>query len=125
MQFLEEKGAVAPENQFGSMAALKNSVDSMTTELERYSSYTKKSPPLLRSMLAAMEHFVVDTSQPRFLRAYAWLKLVRVWAALRADDVQGLLPETVKIFERGVQAALDRTKTSGPGKKIRWMRIYI
>eukprot|EP00973_Karenia_brevis_P026717 3687151-Karenia_brevis.AAC.1 len=72
-----------------------------------------------------MENSVVDTSQPRFLRAYAWLKLVRVWAALRADDVQGLLPETVKIFEKGLQATLDRTKTSGPGKKIRWMKIYI
>eukprot|EP00973_Karenia_brevis_P038015 5241784-Karenia_brevis.AAC.1 len=82
----------------------------MTTGLERYGTFTRKSPPLLRTMLAAIEHMVVDTSQPRFLRAYAWLKLVRVWAALRADDVQGLLPETVKIFEKGMEATLDRTK---------------
>eukprot|EP00973_Karenia_brevis_P023260 3203992-Karenia_brevis.AAC.1 len=34
VQFLEEKGAVASEDQFGTMAALRNSVDSMTTELE-------------------------------------------------------------------------------------------
>eukprot|EP00973_Karenia_brevis_P074098 10297328-Karenia_brevis.AAC.1 len=48
-----------------------------------------------------MEHFVANASHPLFLGAYVWLTLVRVWAALRADDVQGLLPETVKIFKKG------------------------
>eukprot|EP00973_Karenia_brevis_P063707 8855565-Karenia_brevis.AAC.1 len=66
-----------------------------------------------------MEHVVADTSQPRSLRAYAWLKLVRVWVALRVQDAQRLLPETVKIFEKGMEATLDRTKTTGPGKRIR------
>eukprot|EP00973_Karenia_brevis_P095340 12426869-Karenia_brevis.AAC.1 len=73
----------------------------------------------------AMELLVVDEGQLRYLRAYTWLKLVRVWAALRSDDVQGLLPGTMRMFDNGMEATLDRTKTSGPGKKIRWMKIYV
>eukprot|EP00973_Karenia_brevis_P026877 3706882-Karenia_brevis.AAC.1 len=75
VQFLVKKGAVASEGQFDTMAALRNMVDSMTTNLGSYSPYTKKSPPLLHSMLAAMEHFVANASQPLFLGAYVWLTL--------------------------------------------------
>eukprot|EP00973_Karenia_brevis_P012151 1649187-Karenia_brevis.AAC.1 len=70
----------------GMQPALKNAVDAMTVELERFSPQTRKSPPLLRSMIRARELLVINEDQLRYLRAYTRLKPVRVWAALRSDD---------------------------------------
>eukprot|EP00973_Karenia_brevis_P074705 10382032-Karenia_brevis.AAC.1 len=60
-----------------------------------------------------MELLVIDEGQRRFLRVYTWLKLVRVWAALRSDDVQPVLPGTLRRLDNGREATLDRTKLQG------------
>lgn len=47
-------------------------------------------------MMASFELIVTDTGEYRFLRVYAWFKLVRLWASLRGDDIQGILPQSLK-----------------------------
>ena len=59
------------------------------------------------------------------MRAFAWVRLVKVWGALRSDDLGGLLPGELQRLDRGLKGMLDRTKTSGPGKRIRWLAIWI
>ena len=52
-------------------------------------------------------------SYPTYCRIFAWVRLVKVWASLRADDVQGIpaskmiysvteLSSTVNFASRGV-----------------------
>ena len=50
---------------------------------------------------------------------------MRHWASLRWDDCQGLNPGTFKRLARGLTAQLPRTKTSGPGKKMEVLPIFI
>eukprot|EP00973_Karenia_brevis_P034442 4751014-Karenia_brevis.AAC.1 len=54
-----------------------------------------------------------------------WMKLLRIWAGLRADHVQGIMPKLMRMTATGLVVQLDRTKTSGPGRKIRWMTVYV
>eukprot|EP00973_Karenia_brevis_P062711 8719634-Karenia_brevis.AAC.1 len=68
-----------------------------------------------------MELAVLDHHLPRYVRFFIWIKLVRLWAALRSDDVQGTLPSLLKLFPSGLTGYLDGSKTSGPGKKNRWL----
>eukprot|EP00973_Karenia_brevis_P035109 4844650-Karenia_brevis.AAC.1 len=53
------------------------------------------------------------------------MKLLRIWAGLRADDVQGIMPNLMRLTDSGLVVQLDRTKTSGPGRKVRWMTVYV
>ena len=55
----------------------------------------------------------------------AWVKLLKVRASLRSDDLRGLLPAEFEHNREGLQGWLDRTKTSGPGTKIRWLPITV
>ena len=39
---------------------------------------------------------LMNEQHPLFLRGLAWVKLLKVWAALRFDDLKGLLPREVR-----------------------------
>ena len=49
----------------------------------------------------AFELVVVDSSMPLFMRAFAWVKLVKLWAGLRTDDVQGIRPQHLEVRSDG------------------------
>ena len=68
---------------------------------------------------------VRDEEKARYQRAFAWYRLLRHWAALRWDDTQGLVPATLQRRARGVFGLLERTKTSGPGKKVSILPIFV
>eukprot|EP00973_Karenia_brevis_P018780 2573796-Karenia_brevis.AAC.1 len=76
-------------------------------------------------MVASMELAVLDSSMPPMVRFIIWLKLVRIWAALRSDDLQGIIPDLLKLLPSGLTGYLDRSKTSGPGRKNRWLLFYV
>ena len=63
------------------------------------------------------EAVVVDSTSPKFVRMFAWLRLVRVWTALRFDDHRGIIPRRMVLTSTGLRGTLVRTKTSGAGKR--------
>eukprot|EP00974_Lingulodinium_polyedra_P100675 9751452-Lingulodinium_polyedra.AAC.1 len=67
--------------------------------------------------MLSLELFVVNKGHPTFLRFFAWVKLLKVWASLRSDDTLGVRPELVKMSKSGIEGLLDRTKVSGPGRR--------
>ena len=67
----------------------------------------------------------MQTSAPRFVRAYAWYRLFKLWGALRFSDTIGLLYHTMKMESLGIRADLARTKTSGPGKKVKILKVFV
>ena len=42
--------------------------------------------------------------------------LVPTWAARRVDDLQNVMPETVRLSNRGLTLRMARTKTTGGAK---------
>lgn len=69
------------------------------------------------AILVALEIFVCIVELPAYLNALGFVGLLMVWGSLRADDVQGLLPQTMELDERGFSIDLARSKTTGPDKR--------
>ena len=53
---------------------------------------TKRAPRYPVFLLATIERYVMDESEPAIWRVLAWAKLVKVWACLRWDDLQEIKP---------------------------------
>ena len=49
--------------------------------------------------------------------AFAFYKLLKLWAAGRHSDFEGLNPSSLFLSVAGLEGRLDRTKTSGPGRR--------
>ena len=61
-----------------------------------------------------------------YARWFAWLKLVKLWAALRWDDVQGVPnPALIMRTDGTMVGKITRSKTTGIGKKVEVMNFYI
>ncbi len=73
----------------------------------------------------SLELFVCDLSEPAYLRGFAWLRLFKLYALLRQDDCQGLMPDSVRDNGSHVEAKLSRTKTSGPGIHVGWLPVVV
>ncbi len=77
--------------------------------------------PALRfptAILSMLELLVCDEGAPRWLRAFAYWKVLQCWCALRHDDHRGLVPGAWRLVPGGRHLDLQRTKTSGPDKRV-------
>jgi len=79
------------------------------------------------SIIGATELAVSDNSLPTCTRGLAFYQLLKLWTASRTNDLFGLNPGSLRLSEHGLQlqGTLDRTKCSGPGKRIRFFPIFI
>ena len=80
---------------------------------------------MLLRLLVGFERLVADTEQPAYVRAFAWFKLYRHWAALRWDDTDGLKPSSFQRRARGVFAKLSRSKSGGPVKQVSVLPLWV
>ena len=117
--FFERVGGVRPESAISSEVLVRNLVSVRTAELEAGAPPTKQAPALALIIVMALESVVVDEGQKKFIRAFAWTRLLKLWTSSRANDLQGILPEHMVMTSQGLRGVFDRTKTSGAGKRIR------
>ncbi len=118
--FMERAGGFAGDAAFTQNPLLKEACRELWVRLLARAGDrgVQVAPPILVCMLRRLESPVVDYSCARWLRAYAWWKLLQAWAAMRFDDHGGLDPHSIKITPEGLEFDLHRTKTTGVGKKI-------
>ncbi|CAJ1348464.1 unnamed protein product, partial [Effrenium voratum] len=76
-------------------------------------------------IIMAMERYVMTEGVPRYPRAYAWFRLVKLWGALRFSDTQGMPFGKLEMSGRGLRGVLERTKTTGAGKKVEIQHVFI
>jgi hypothetical protein len=85
----------------------------------------KKSAPLLPVILiGSLELLVMCNSEPLYARALAWYKL-QLWTASRTGDLTSLRPSSLRLTSFVLVGCLERTKTTGPGKRVRHLPIFI
>ena len=65
------------------------------------------------------------SDRPKFMRALAWVRLVKAWACMRADDFQGVDPLRIDVDKSGLRLTIRRSKTTGPGKKHKIVWGYV
>ena len=73
----------------------------------------------------ALELLVGNLEEPEYKRAVAWVFLLMMWASLRADDVQGILPQSMAFNGIGLSALLGKTKTTGPDRRTKEVKFFI
>ena len=86
---------------------------------------TKRAPRFPLSLIAALEVAVANASLTKGMRIVAWTRLLKVYGTLRADDLQRLRPRDVSMGEAGMTGKLMRTKTTGPGKKVKQLTVFV
>jgi hypothetical protein len=116
--FMEAAGGLAPENRPSGSQTFKNYVNHASAQLEVGADPTEKAIPLMLAAVAALEIYVMDSDNSKYLRAFAWVRLVKLWAALRWADTRGVPPRLSKLGPTGLKLLLDATKTSGAGRKV-------
>ena len=86
---------------------------------------TRKAPRLLVGLIISMEIMVVSEETAVTFRAAAWMRLLKIYGALRWDDFKRLTPQDLVMRETGLSGRLTRTKTTGIGKKVRELPLFI
>ena len=122
---VEKAGAVDPRDRLSCNRIVLSSVDTRTAELEEGAPETRRAPPMPLSIIASLELAVMDGQLPRYWRAYAWVRLFKVWTSSRTDDLLGVLPGSMRLGLRGLRGVFGRTKTSGPGRRVRWLPFFV
>ena len=125
VEFVEIRGGVTGDDMISRQRAFIRMVQDMTLLLSSTALPTAKPVAYMSVMVMALELYVGDSTLSAYKRAIAWVKLLRIWTAMRRDDVQGLLPQSMVLGPKGLEATLDRTKTIGLGRKARWMSVFV
>ena len=100
-------------------------VKELTKKLQERADPVKRAPRLLACFFEAMEEVVVGRIQPKGRRICAWVKLVKAWGALRFSDISNVKGNHFKLVDGNLVGLLFKTKTTGAGKRIRELPIYI
>ena len=125
LAFMERVGGVPDTERFSAQAVVRNTVNQFTMELETGAPPKRKAPMFLVAMISSLELAVSDRSLPIYMRGFAFYKLLKLWAACRSGDLSGLNPASLVLSSDGLQGMLERTKTSGPGKHVRYLPIFV
>ena len=123
--FMEKAAGFEEENRISARRKVTAICESLTAQLGANARPVRRAPRFPVAILAALEMYVADESNPPYLRGVAWVRLVKVWATLRYDDHSWLSPETI-IYQDGVlSATLTRTKTSGAARRVKELPMVI
>ena len=70
------------------------------------------------AMALSLELFLGDTDRPKYARAMSFVALIMLWGSMRADDVQCVRPESMRLTIEGFACKLWKTKTTGPDRRV-------
>ena len=111
-------------DQIAQAESFQNIVDHQVMLAESKEDVTK-APRLPVCVVVSLETAVTQEENPKVSRIVAWMRLLKVYGVLRTDDLQRIVPDDVLYSETGLTATLRRTETSGAGKKVRALTLFI
>ena len=123
--WFQEMAGVEESERFSNNQAVDLAVKELVKKLEGAAAPIKRAPRLLSVMVGPMEELVTDERQPLGKRVAAWMKLVKMWAALRFSDAANIKARSVRYYDARLTAILHKTKTTGAGKRVRELPLYI
>ena len=124
LTFMEKKGGISTLLRISADEYVLNTVDSVTAELARDAPLRKKAPRFLVMMIISLELYVVGEA-PTYKRFIAWTRLVKLWCVFRYDDHRGMVMSRLMKRQWGLEGMLERTKTSGPGKRVQVRPFFL
>ena len=126
LMFLERAGEVPEGDQVCRAPSVKNTLEEASLRLQTVELKPAKQALLLPvSIVIAWEQQVCDESAKNYDRIYAWFRLVKLWSGMRFDDTKGVPNRTMELTHLGLKGVINRSKTSGPGKRIVLSPFYV
>ncbi len=127
LRFLEVSAEVEESKRLSGDGALKNFFEEVSKHPSWAEGHLRESAKMLPiSVAMSWEGVVMDISEKKYVRVFAWFKLVKLWAALRWDDTLGIPPASIeKVGDRGLRGRIMRSKTTGEGKRIDVQEFYV
>ena len=100
-------------------------IKELVRKLESKAPPIKRAPRWMALLIGPMEELVMDTRAPPGRRRAAWMKLIKVWGALRFSDTANMRTKDIKVYDGKMAAMLRKTKTTGAGKRVRELPVFI
>ena len=100
-------------------------IKELVRKLESRAPPIKRAPRWMALLIGPMEELIMDRREPKGRRRAAWMKLVKLWAALRFSDAANMRTKDIKVYDGKLTALLRKTKTTGAGKRVRELPVYI
>jgi hypothetical protein len=102
-----------------------NTVDFIREKLSGAAKLVRRAPRFFTAMLESMELYVLDSHKPKYLRIVCWVRLLKVWGALRYDCHTHIKPHELILSQSGLSTVLRRTKTTGGPRRVSELPICI
>jgi hypothetical protein len=112
-------------NTFGRDEFFRKNIDRAIVLAQTGAEAVRKAPRFLVIMLGALECQVMCQGAPLGTRVISWTRLLKVYGTMRWDDLLRLRPRDVDLRAAGLSGRLSQTKTSGAGKKVRDLPLFI
>ena len=125
LQLMETVGGVPRAERLGLSSSLINVTRNSGKQLMTDALPKKTAPLFTVAMVISAEILVMDLGSPLVTRVLAFLFLVMVWGALRTDDLLWLDRSRLLLSEIGLRGVLLRTKTSGAGRRVRELPVFV
>ena len=126
LMFMEYAGEVEEADFIHRSSGVRNALEEAQLRLASVEMKPSRRALLLPlAVIIAMEEMVVDDDALPFSRAYAWFRLVKVWAGLRFDDTRGTPNRSMELRDSHLVGIIHKSKTSGPGKRILLLPFYV
>eukprot|EP00913_Durusdinium_trenchii_P028945 g27139.t1 len=119
LMFMEFGGEVEESAFLHRSSAVRNAIEEAQMKLASSEIRPSRKALLLPlAVVMAMEEMVISDDRLPFSRAYAWYRLVKIWAGLRFDDTKGIPNRSMELRENYLVGIIHKSKTSGPGKRV-------
>ena len=126
LMFMENAGEVEPDKQLWRSPAIKNVLEEINMQLgDKGGGFVKRAWHLPVRIIMELEEVVMTVEASAFARCYAWFRLIKLWTGMRFSDTCGLAEGSMELHTYGWTAVLTRTKTSGPGKRVVHLRVWV
>ena len=124
--FLEMSAEVPEDRKVTSSASLHH----FLLEVERGDHWkakpTVKAARLPVEVIRALELGVMDHTIAPYKRVFSWFKLIKLWAALRCHDAEGIPPASISFdADLGFEADITRSKTTGAGRRVEVVQVFV
>ena len=123
--WFERIADIDPRERIGDSQVVCSVRDYLVEMLSKDRPPTQRAPRYPLVMMEAFEHVVEDEDQRIGFRLVAWVKLVKLWATLRWDDVQKIIPKELKFYGGRMTTLLRTTKTTGPSKRVQELPVCV
>jgi hypothetical protein len=125
VSWMESRSGLPDGQRFSQDGFFRRNVDRALVVAVRGAESVKKAPRFPLSVVAALEVQVMDRGLPVVVRIVTWMRLLKVFGVLRSDDILRLRPGDVSLRESGLSGKLAQTKTTGAGKKVRELPLFV